>query len=456
MIIPLVLKTGAVVFTDEEEAALEELREAGLLDVDIEKMLDDIYDEYYDDDMNFDGLIDYNIENFEDSPPDKASDRGGPRKRLPRPPIRRRQPVVRKNLLQILIARFFGGQRRRNSRPPPHSHFSHRRKPIKHARPPPKKKIVKKGHSAKGHRPIKPLKYQHHHQHAHSNYYKKPKSSPKPDFNNQYHEVDEFEYATEEDVIEGLDEIDAPSPPVEESSPSDYEPKKKKKKRRRKPYRKTTGDRIKSRPEYFDGNHNYERPRLRPRPWKRPNQHQRPSNENPSYHPPNDKGEASSLSSSPHESSKHSFPNFYGELNFVASTESNQLDLDQYSSESHEISTSSPPSTTSTAIPSTTSLTPPQPSYHNHDVYTKKTPVIEVESVDNQPSYIFSPLPETPIPTQYSELNTSPNEQNEGINVQKQNTESLYSQNVGFPIFPKLPNLEPDFDREAFDNFKGK
>ena len=70
-------------FTDEETAALEELREAGLLEADIEELLENTYeDENYVDKEPFDGLIKYDYDDFidQDLIPDEASDRGGPRK----------------------------------------------------------------------------------------------------------------------------------------------------------------------------------------------------------------------------------------------------------------------------------------------------------------------------------------------------------------------------------------
>ena len=67
-------------FTDEEIAALEEFREAGLLEADIEMLLENTSaDEYYGDD-----LIEYDHDEFKDQGliPDEASDRGGPRRRF--------------------------------------------------------------------------------------------------------------------------------------------------------------------------------------------------------------------------------------------------------------------------------------------------------------------------------------------------------------------------------------
>merc|ERR1712050_688623 len=90
---------SAIDFTEEENEAIAELKKAGLLDVDIERLLDEAYDEYYlDDDYE---LVDYDIE---DEVPDSASERGGPsRRRRPGHYRRKQRPGARRNLLQILV-----------------------------------------------------------------------------------------------------------------------------------------------------------------------------------------------------------------------------------------------------------------------------------------------------------------------------------------------------------------
>merc|ERR1712083_320662 len=129
-------------FTEEEQAALEVLREAGLLDVDVEELLEKSYDtEYYDYKEDTTGLIDYDTK---DLPPDNASDRGGPRRRR-RPGNQRKRQVLgpRPNALQVLASRLFFGAGSRGSRPA--ANYGPPKKKPSYGRPkpaygPPKKK----------------------------------------------------------------------------------------------------------------------------------------------------------------------------------------------------------------------------------------------------------------------------------------------------------------------------
>ena len=99
-------------FTDEEDAAIAELKEAGLLDADIEKLLDEAYDEYYlNNEDYYESDDEFTEYEFEDELPDTASDRGGlgpGRRRRPGHHRRRQRPGTKRTLLQLLISRLLG------------------------------------------------------------------------------------------------------------------------------------------------------------------------------------------------------------------------------------------------------------------------------------------------------------------------------------------------------------
>merc|ERR1711892_702574 len=198
---------AAVEFTEEETAAIAELKEAGLLEVDIEKLLDEAYDELYPADESYDELLDL-------ASLDIASDRGGPgRRRRPGQHRRHQRPETRRSLLQILVSRLLGVRRRvshpsagyglptkTRHGPPKHKPSYVRPKPHEKKKRPPPYKTPKPAYR----KPSKPLT-----------------ESPHSPSNGEYG-----------DVIDGLDEYEEPKAPVQSalepsySAPApSYEPK---------------------------------------------------------------------------------------------------------------------------------------------------------------------------------------------------------------------------------------
>ena len=183
-------------FTEEEDAAIAELKEAGLLDVEIEKLLDDAYDEYYLEDGDDNGTNDeFIIYDSKDELPDTASDRGGPgpgRRKRPGQHRRRQRPGTKRNLLQLLVSRLLGsGKTNRHHTagygpPRPHKHKPAKRKPKK-----PKKKKRRPSYQ-----------------------------KPAPSYNRPYKPASQTA-----DIIAGLDEYEAPKAPSYSPSKPLYKPK---------------------------------------------------------------------------------------------------------------------------------------------------------------------------------------------------------------------------------------
>ena len=93
-------------FTNEEREALEELRKAGLLEVNAEKLIEDIDNEY-------------DVETpVQDEIPDEVSERGGPRRQRRPTNKRNKQGLrLRPNAFQFLASSLFSGAGSRDSRP---------------------------------------------------------------------------------------------------------------------------------------------------------------------------------------------------------------------------------------------------------------------------------------------------------------------------------------------------
>merc|ERR1711953_939688 len=95
-------------YTDEEMEALEDLKEAGLLDADIDQLIEEYEAAYMNEEYDYDLDEDY-------GELDEASERGGPRRRRkPGVGIRRFQ---RPTLFQMIQRRFFLGGGRPQKRP---------------------------------------------------------------------------------------------------------------------------------------------------------------------------------------------------------------------------------------------------------------------------------------------------------------------------------------------------
>ena len=102
--------TGAIAvdYTEEELAALEDLREAGLLDVEINQLIEEYEAAYNDEDYDYDLDDDY-------SDTTGVSERGGPKRR--RRPGAGNRRIQRPTLFQMIQKRFFLGGGRSQRRP---------------------------------------------------------------------------------------------------------------------------------------------------------------------------------------------------------------------------------------------------------------------------------------------------------------------------------------------------
>merc|ERR1711892_682057 len=275
---------AAVEFTEEETAAIAELKEAGLLEVDIEKLLDEAYDELYPADESYDELLDL-------ASLDIASERGGPgRRRRPGQHRRHQRPETRRSLLQILVSRLLGVRRRvshpsagyglptkTRHGPPKHKPSYVRPKPHEKKKRPPPYKSPKPAYS----KPSKPLT-----------------ESPHSPSNGKYG-----------DVIDGLDEYEAPKAPVQSalepsySAPApSYEPKPAYKPKRKHNIKYKRRYKSKRKPQYKPSRKPSYKPKrkYKPRPNHKPVK--KPSYKPPSYEassPPYDKPSPSYDSLSP-------------------------------------------------------------------------------------------------------------------------------------------------------------
>ena len=132
-IVVLVSGANTEQYSDEELAALEQLKEAGFLESDIESLLEEYEAAYGDEDYEYELDEDY-------GDLDSASERGGPRRRK-RPVGGRR--AQRPTLFQMIQKRFFLGGGGRPQRRPPSGYGAPKRpsyKPHKPSYGPPKYK----------------------------------------------------------------------------------------------------------------------------------------------------------------------------------------------------------------------------------------------------------------------------------------------------------------------------
>ena len=126
-------------YSDEELAALEELKQAGLLDADIDQLIEEYEATYNNEDY------DYALDD-EFSEVDEASDRGGPRRRRKKPGVGGRR-AQRPTLFQMIQKRFFLGGGGRPQRRPQSGYGAPKRpsyKPHKPSYGPPKYKLKPK------------------------------------------------------------------------------------------------------------------------------------------------------------------------------------------------------------------------------------------------------------------------------------------------------------------------
>merc|ERR1711892_937978 len=135
-------------FSEEEQAVLEELKEAGLLETNIYELLERSDDGEYYNEEPFDGLIDYDVTDYNDHDliPDGLRDRGGPRRRRRPTNQRKRQGLgPRPNAFQVLTSRLFFGAGNRGSQPSTNYGSPKKKRKPPYSRPkpaysPPKKK----------------------------------------------------------------------------------------------------------------------------------------------------------------------------------------------------------------------------------------------------------------------------------------------------------------------------
>ena len=99
---------GSKEYTEEELSALNDLKQAGILDSDIEELIDDY-------ESNFEEYEYYDNED-DDYVVDDVSERGGPRRRK-RPKLSKRRKQPRLSLLQMIQKRFFLVGRKQQQRP---------------------------------------------------------------------------------------------------------------------------------------------------------------------------------------------------------------------------------------------------------------------------------------------------------------------------------------------------
>ena len=204
----VVLVAGVIAdYTDEELAALEELKEAGLLDdVAIDQLIEEYEAAYMGEEYDYDLEEDYGIL-------DEASDRGGPR--------RRRKPGVgtrrfqRPTLFQMIQKRFFLGGGRPQGRP--QSGYGAPKRPQYKPRP---------SYGAPKYKP-KPKKKRPSYKKPKPSYHKpEPKPSyhkpePKPSYHKpepSYNEPENNdEYGSPQAPVEHEDEYGSPQAPAESS-----------------------------------------------------------------------------------------------------------------------------------------------------------------------------------------------------------------------------------------------
>jgi len=378
------ISSAYVDFTEEEEEAIRELQEAGLMDVDIQKLLHEMYDEYYDNEYEVE--YDYPSE-------DVASERGGPRRRKQPPTRKQHRHETRINLLQLLVAKLLGSP--------------NRRKQVQH---PFRSRLVGPVHvqdrlKVKRKRPLK----------------REPVLVFKervPDHSKESDQASSQQFAGTDSIITGLDDFAAPAPPSGISG-VEYSTQKP----RRRPGRRPSLRKKKKRRPYHKLKTNYQEQPTKThtlRPLESSFKKRRPI-QNHNRH--KFKASKDSVTSSSSFYSDETQP-FFDEQEDAPEIEASlSYPLGSHTNVSHISDEVYSTDSTSLSSQKSSSLS------FSESIFRNTTP--DVHSSTTSPTLYNRKKVEESYPSQ-----------------------SFENMDTGhFPAFPILPDLTPDFDRDAFDRF---